>query len=798
MIRPSPWNSIVTAVFCLTAATPWFDAASAGEVQQFNLGPPPSAARTERSYWIGTGASREEALALRDQLVAAGARNVNLFVPDMVIVCDVPVDVANAVARIGPETPFRPEKERDLLASPSRVANASWGWIMDSYALAERAPDRNAAPSVGRAASEAAFDDVVLTLSPERVDEIQREVAAARAHDVAGTRPPITRKSNQNSEFLGGYILANFILPESNGARDLNSESWSDDDLREARVGASAGLINWQRFGPRPPSQMAISWVVNFYERIPTGYEPITHDMSDDRLWIVDTMRSMGWGLFSDNPQPIVHEFNESERASWRTHWVVTSFIATSRNTPSYRFKSGSANYTAYAFLGGPFMVEPFPAGTDPNGIGETLVYSQIATHEIGHLFWTLDEYPGAPGVCTTRSGYLDISNGNVTMTDPNGVQARCEPLIPCIMHTATRLDQGRPWCEYSKGHLGVGDFNGNGYQDIFEAEPEIAFVPEGPETVTTNTYTLRFRAKANAVPNRNPYQGTERVSYALPLNGATLNLGSLRIDLDAVDERWDEIEEDCEFTVTLSQVGLVAFNVYAENEIKFKSKPTTKLVYFAGVRYQRVLALPKWNRMEVSWETRGETFGATFDVYRLGSGQSKPGTLVAQNVSPVGTSSEGQPIYKVHDFDVEPGRDYRYYVEGVFLLPYEGGMREYRSQSTTVGQIAMVQVLGGDLLSNVAPNPTHGAVTFSVAVPKTLTNTPRGPLRVPTNVDIRVYDVRGQLVRTLKNSSELNSVVTMRWDGTSQSGVPAPSGIYFLRVKAGDDEAIRKVVLLR
>ena len=37
----------------------------------------------------------------------------------------------------------------------------------------------------------------------------------------------------------------------------------------------------------------------------------------------------------------------------------------------------------------------------DPNNIGETLVYSKIVQHEVGHLFWTLDEYPGAPGTCS-------------------------------------------------------------------------------------------------------------------------------------------------------------------------------------------------------------------------------------------------------------------------------------------------------------------------------------------------------------------------------------------------------------
>ncbi len=785
----SRWLSgvVVVASLCVGAA----ERAAADDVQLFSMRPAVSLAGAERTYWIGSGASDEEALALRDALVAAGARNVNLFVPDMVIVCDVPPSVASDVARVATTTAFRSYSERAVRATSG--AGASWGWIVDAYALAELDPLDEGGDAPAASGNDAdSFHDVVLTIDPDRVEAIQREIETARRLDVNATRPPITRRINQNSEFLGGYILASFIFPESNSARELSYEDWTDDDLTAARAGGAAAMISWQRF-----AQMNINYVLSFYPLIPTGYEPITHDMNSDELWIVDTMHAMGWGLFSDNSQGIVHEFNESERAHWRTQWAVTSFIANSRNTQDHRFKSGLANYTAYAFLGGPYMVEPFPAGTDPNLIGEDLVYSQIVNHEVGHLFWTLDEYPGSPGVCTNHSGYLNVPNGNQTMTDPSGAQGRCEPLTPCIMHTATRFNQARPWCQYSKMHLGVGDDNGNGLPDIFEAEPEITFSPAGPETLTTNTYTLRFHVKAHAVPNQNPYQGSDqRVSYALPLDGAKLVLGSLTINLDALDGHWDGLEEDCEFTVGLSQVGQVAFIVQAYNEVNFKSTPAIKTVYFAGVRYDRVVALPKWNRIDVAWETTGETFGAKFDVYRLERGQAMPGTLVAQNVYPYATSSQGQPMYQVHDFNVTAGTDYRYYIDGVFDLPFDGGTKQYSSPSEIVGQTAMIQVV--DVVSNLAPNPTRGTVTFSVAVPKSFDQTPRGPSRIPTDVDIRVYNVRGQLMRTLKRSGELNSVVTMRWDGTTQDGDPVPSGVYFLRVKAGDTESVRKIVLLR
>ena len=781
--------SMVATGFVLAGAAVSF----AADTRPIDIRRPVPMDGARRTYWIGAGASAEEAMRLREDLVNAGARNVNLFVPDMVIVCDTPAAAAAAVARVTSPR-FQSWDERNARFAAS--GDASWSWIVDSYALAERVAAGEGAGALAPSndpSDPRAFRDAVLTLSPGQVDAIQREVEqSARMRGTTDTRPPVTRRVNQNSEFLGGYILANFIYPESNGLREGNVETWSDDDLRQAKSGATSAFLSWQGKFPN----MDIGFVVNHYERIATGFEPILHDMDSDRLWIVDTMQHIGYGEFSDEQQPIVHEFNEAERAKWRTHWVVTSFIANARNTPEHRFKSGSAPYTAYAYLGGPFMVEPFPAGTDPNQVGETLVFSQIVNHEIGHLFYTLDEYPGSPGACLARSGYLNIDNGNQTMTDPEGNQSRCHPLVNCIMHSSARFNQNRPWCDYSQGHLGVLDGNGNAVPDIFEAEPEITFVPEGPETVTTNTYTMRFRAKARAVPNQNPNQ-TERINYALPLDDGKLVLGIVQLGLDPVDGSWDEMEEEATFGLQIGQAGsAVILNVQVENNAGFKSKLARKVVYFAGVRFETVLAIPKWNRIDVNWQTTGQTFGAVYEVYRLKVGESGPGERIAHGIRSISNNSQGVASYQVQDFNIEPGSQYRYYVEGVFDLPYEGGTREYRSKSKIVGQTAMVEVV--DVVSNVTPNPTRGSVTFSVEVPPSFNETQHGPLRIPTDVDIAVFNVRGQLVRAIKRSSEINSVVTLRWDGTMQDGTPVPSGVYFLRVKAGEMEGYRKIVMLR
>ncbi len=743
-----------------------------------------------RTYFLGTAATVEDALAFRDELIAAGAWNVNLFLGERVIVCNLP---AQAAAAVRVPAVFQAEAA-SAAQMPGRANGESWGWIADAYGRADAEPTR--AVMDGGGAGEP-LDDVVLTISPERKREIQRQVESSMAASGDAPAMQTVRSIDQNSEILTSTILVNYIFPESNGFIEASTQDWSAADLREARIGVAGAFLAWQAW-----TQMDIGVTFNPIEGVSTGYEPIMHDMNSDEVWIKDVMLQLGWGLHGGNSLSIVHEFNEDARATYRTRWVVTCFIANSRGISTHRFGGGNANYTAYAYLGGPYMIEPFPAGGDPNGIGETLVFSKIVQHEFGHNFWTLDEYPGAPGVCGDTSGYLNYSNGNVSMTGLGGEVIRCENLIPCIMHTAAREGQDRPWCRYSLGHLGVIDNNDNGYPDIFEAAPEVVFQPEGPETVFTNQFTLRFQVISTAVPNRNRGQDPDvRVDYAAALGEVKFSLGGTSgISLTPLDGRIDEVVEDFEIPISLASVGQSVVVIRARNSAGYPSAPAAfaKRIYFTGVNYNRIGAAVKENRIEVSWETVGDIFNSTFDVYRLDPGEEMPGTRIAQNVPPENPGTAGFVPYRYLDWKVVPGTAYRYYVVGSFSLPYEGGTQNYAAPSQVVGQIAGIPSVDGEFVSGIAPNPSNGNVQFSIKVPRTYGGNPRAPERIGTQVTAEVFDVHGRRVRLLTDRPSLDDVMTLNWDGRNQQSARLPTGVYFLRVQAGEAEVVRKIVLLR
>jgi hypothetical protein len=84
-------------------------------------------------------------------------------------------------------------------------------------------------------------------------------------------------------------------------------------------------------------------------------------------------------------------------------------------------------------------------------------------------------------------------------------------------------------------------------------------------------------------------------------------------------------------------------------------------------------------------------------------------------------------------------------------------------------------------------PNPFNPATIVRYSLPKA------------ADVDLRVYDVAGRLVRTLvRGARQPAGTFEVEWDGRNQRGLASSSGIYFLVLKADDEMRTHKVVLLK
>ena len=70
--------------------------------------------------------------------------------------------------------------------------------------------------------------------------------------------------------------------------------------------------------------------------------------------------------------------------------------------------------------------------------------------------------------------------------------------------------------------------------------------------------------------------------------------------------------------------------------------------------------------------------------------------------------------------------------------------------------------------------------------------------LVVSGNIELAIYNVVGQKVANLVNGFKDVGSYSVVWDGHTQSGVEAPSGVYFLNLKTGNDVISEKITLLR
>ncbi len=84
------------------------------------------------------------------------------------------------------------------------------------------------------------------------------------------------------------------------------------------------------------------------------------------------------------------------------------------------------------------------------------------------------------------------------------------------------------------------------------------------------------------------------------------------------------------------------------------------------------------------------------------------------------------------------------------------------------------------------APNPFNPLTEIRYTVPS------RGP------VSVRVYNVRGELVRTLVDEDVEAGAHSVRWQGRDDRGSSAASGVYFYEVRTGGEAVVGKMSLVR
>jgi hypothetical protein len=67
-----------------------------------------------------------------------------------------------------------------------------------------------------------------------------------------------------------------------------------------------------------------------------------------------------------------------------------------------------------------------------------------------------------------------------------------------------------------------------------------------------------------------------------------------------------------------------------------------------------------------------------------------------------------------------------------------------------------------------------------------------------PKRVQVEIFNIHGQRVRTLLNAVQEQGQRTIWWNSADDAGRPVAAGVYILRLRAGKVAAARRMVLLR
>jgi len=155
----------------------------------------------------------------------------------------------------------------------------------------------------------------------------------------------------------------------------------------------------------------------------------------------------------------------------------------------------------------------------------------------------------------------------------------------------------------------------------------------------------------------------------------------------------------------------------------------------------------------------------------------------------------------------VQPrGNSLRLGVDGAYQQFFNGAIDDLRiyGRALTAAEVRSAMQTPVGVGSTVAvpadPGAPRARVTLSANVPNPFSGGTRiaFALPAPAEVDLRIFDAAGRLVRTLATGPLAAGRHEVEWDGADARGRAAPSGRYLLRLRAGGSERAKPILLIR
>ena len=178
-----------------------------------------------------------------------------------------------------------------------------------------------------------------------------------------------------------------------------------------------------------------------------------------------------------------------------------------------------------------------------------------------------------------------------------------------------------------------------------------------------------------------------------------------------------------------------------------------------------------------LQWITQSETENLGFHLYRSLVEKEHYTKITSEIIPGMGNSNESH-VYSFTDHNVKVGNTYYYQLAGV---DFSGNINYHGPISVTVA----AQPHQYSLAQNY-PNPFNQTTVINFS------------LKEPGKVVLKIYNLRGKLVRTLVETEKLAGLHSVLWDGTNEPGIKVTSGTYLYTLKINGFEQIKKLVLMK
>jgi hypothetical protein len=294
-------------------------------------------------------------------------------------------------------------------------------------------------------------------LRPDMGGTTGSAVQAESGSGPAPTQKPYGAGFHETSEYLIGDISVGVILTESDGSFDPETEDWTVQEESEVISEIQAGM-DWLAL-QNPGAELSFTYHLTLGRTDPagrTGYEPINRSSNEDDLWITDVLGNFGYSGI--DKFELGFQYANDLIVQDDTDWGFLIFVADSSTDVDGKFQNGRF---AYAFLGGPYLQMTY----DNNGWLIPRMDS-VAAHEVGHVFFALDEYTSAGISCGSVSGYLQVQNQNSAFP----AAGSCLSNTNCIMRSNQIGTTGVE--PFTRGQIGWTDSDADGIPDIVDTFP--------------------------------------------------------------------------------------------------------------------------------------------------------------------------------------------------------------------------------------------------------------------------------------------------------------------------------------